>query len=464
MQFYGESIFFSILALVVSLALVKLFLPSFSTLSGKELTLGLASGWQIITAIGLITLFTGILAGSYPAYYLSSLQPGRVLKGGTKGGTKSALFRKVLVVFQFSLSIMLIIGTAVIHSQLQFIKHKDLGYDKNNVMIIPMPSRYKIGDSHETLKNELMKNPDILGVAATTQNPTNMERSSISMNWRGKDPDSQITINYNVVTTDYVNTMKMEVIEGRGFSEEIASDRSGAVLLNEEAVREMGFENPIGEIITVYGNIKLTVIGVLKNFHFQPVHKKIDPMIITTGPVTSGYTLIKLSGKRVPETIGFVKEIWQTIYPQIIFDYHFLEQDYDQLYRSEERIGTLLTYFAVLTVFVACLGLFGLSSFTTEQRTKEIGIRKVLGASVTNIILLLSKDFLKLVVIANILAWPFAYYFINNWLQNFAYRTSINWFFFLVSGILSLVIALLTVSIQSANSARANPVQSLRYE
>jgi predicted permease len=463
-QFYGEPIFYSILALLVSLVLVKLFLPSFNTLSGKALNLGLVISWQVITAIGLITVFTGIIAGSYPAYYLSSLQPGRVLKGGTKGGGKNIIFRQVLVVFQFTLSILLMISTAVVHNQLAFIKNKDLGYDKNDVMIVPMPSRHKIDESHDTLKNILLKNPGVQEVAATTLNPTNIERSSITLTWRGKDPDAQISIHYNVVTIDYLNTLKMEVKEGRGFSNTIASDRGGVALVNEEAVKAMGFENPIGEIITAYGTTKIKVIGVLKNFHFQSVHKKIDPMIIVTGPVVSGYTMIKLSGYRIAETIGFIKKTWQTIYPQILFDYHFLEEDYDRLYRAEERMGTLLNYFAVLAVFVACLGLFGLASFATEQRTKEIGIRKVLGASVSRIVLLLSKDFLKLVIIANILAWPVAYYFVNAWLQDFAYRTSINWLVFLLSGILSLLVALFTVGVQSAKAATANPVESLRYE
>jgi len=465
-QFYGESIFFAILALLVSLGLVKLLLPAFNTLAGKELTLGLAGGWRMVTAIGFITFFTGIVAGSYPAYYLSSLQPGRVLKGGTKSGTKNILLRKALVVSQFALSILLIISTTIIHSQLQFIKNKDLGYDKKNVMIIRMPALNVIrgGGRHETLKNELVKNPDVLGVAATTLNPTNMERSSIGLNWRGKEPDSQIKVNYNVVTIDFIDTMRMKVLEGRGFSSEIASDRNSVALLNEEAAKVMGFEEPIGEIITAGERIRINVIGVLKDFHFQPVHKKIEPMLIATGPVRSGYTLIRLSGKRTPETIGFIQKTWQTIYPKIPFDYHFLEEDYDRQYRAEERIGTLLNYFAILAVFIACLGLFGLASFSTEQRTKEIGIRKVLGASAVRIVLLLMKDFLKLVVIANIIAWPFAYYFMNSWLQNFAYRTSVNLLIFIAAGILSLLIAVLTVSIQSAKAASADPIKALRYE
>jgi ABC-type antimicrobial peptide transport system permease subunit len=440
-------------------------LSSFNTIAGKELALGLASNWQVIVSIGLITFLTGIIAGSYPAYYLSSLQPGRVLTGGSKSGKKSVLLRKILVVFQFALSILLIISTAIVHSQLQYIKNKDLGYDKKNVMIIRMPSGHTFDSNHDTLKNELLKNPGILGVTASALNPTNMERSSIGLNWRGKDPDAQITIHYNVVNIDYIKALNMEVIEGRGFSDEIAGDRSQVALLNEEAVKVMGFENPIGEIITVYGRIEVKIIGVLKNFHFQPVHKKIDPIIVGTGPLRGGYTMIKLSGELVPETIGFIKKTWQSIYPQILFDYHFLEEDYDQLYRTEERMGTLLNYFAILAVFIACLGLFGLASFTTEQRTKEIGIRKVLGASVSRIILLLSKDFLKLVLIANILSWPLAYYLVTTWwLQNFAYRTSINWLIFILSGVFSILIALITVSVQSAKAATANPIESLRYE
>ena len=255
----------------------------------------------------------------------------------------------------------------------------------------------------------------------------------------------------------------MEIKEGRGYSSEIASDRKGKVLLNEEAVKVMGFKNPVGETIT-YFDYKTEVIGVVKDFHFQPVHKKIEPMLMGTWPITGGYTIIKLHPDQMAETIGFVKKTWEKIYPTDPFDYHFLDEDYDRLYRADERMGTLLNYFSVLAIFVACLGLFGLASFTTEQRTKEIGIRKVLGASTAGIVILLCTDFLKLVLIANIISWPIAYFFVNNWLQDFAYRIGINWLIFLVATVLSLFIALFTVSFKTTQAAMANPVRSLRYE
>jgi ABC-type antimicrobial peptide transport system permease subunit len=462
-QFYGESIFLSVVALLIALALAILLLPSFNTLSGKALSLDLTGNWQVILGIGLITFFTGIIAGSYPAFFLSAFKPVRVLGGSSRSGAKSVILRKTLVVLQFALSVLLIISTAIVHGQLQFIKNKDLGYEKDNVLMIPRISGKKLDKSHDTLKNELLKNPKVIGVTASSQNPTNSEAATIAFTWRGKNPDAQILLHANSVTIDYPSTMKMEIIEGRGYSSEIASDRSGKVLLNEEAVKVMGFENPVGETIN-YFKYKTEVIGVVKNFHFQPVHKKIEPMLMGTWPIRGGYTIIKIHPDHMAETIGFVKKTWDMIYPTDPFDYHFLDEDYDRLYRAEERMGTLLNFFAALAIFVACLGLFGLASFTTEQRTKEIGIRKVLGASTAGIVLLLCTDFLKLVLIANIISWPIAYYFMNNWLQDFAYRININWLIFLVATILSLVIALITVSFKTTKASMANPVESLRYE
>jgi ABC-type antimicrobial peptide transport system permease subunit len=257
--------------------------------------------------------------------------------------------------------------------------------------------------------------------------------------------------------------MKLKVKAGRGFSEKITSDRKGAILLNEEAVKVMGFTNPLEETVTV-GKTKLRVVGVLKKFHFQPIHKKIEPVIITTGRIRGGYTIVRLHPDQMAETIGFVQQTWTKFFPTIPFDYHFLDEDYDKLYRAEERMGTLLNYFSVLAIFIACLGLFGLASFTTEQRTKEIGIRKVLGASVPGIVMLLGKDFAKLVMVANIIAWPIAYWVMTNWLQDYAYRININWLIFLLTGVLSVFIALFTVSFQATKAAMANPVKSLRYE
>jgi len=451
-QFYGESIFLSVVALVIALGLSELLLPSFNTLAGKQMSHDLTGNWRVILGIGLITVFTGIIAGSYPAFYLSAFKPARILQGSSKKASKSAVLRRTLVILQFALSVILIISTAIVFSQLQYIKNKDLGYDKENLLVIPNRTGQYIRKNHETFRYELMKNPKVLGATATSQNPTNMEYATIIFNWRGKNPEDQILIHANSVTVDYVDTLKLQVKEGRGFSDKITSDRRGAILLNEEAVKVMGFTNPLEETVTV-GKTKLRVIGVLKNFHFQPIHKKIEPMIISTGRIRGGYTIVRLHPDQMAETIGFVKQTWTKFFPTIPFNYHFLDEDYDNLYRAEERMGTLLNYFSILAVFIACLGLFGLASFTTEQRTKEIGI-----------IMLLGKDFAKLVLIANIIAWPIAYYVMTNWLQDFAYRININWLIFLLTGVLSVFIALVTVSYQAAKAAMANPVKSLRYE
>jgi putative ABC transport system permease protein len=463
-QFYGESIFLSILGLAVSLVAVIILLPYFNNLSGKQLSLDLTVNWQTVLGIILITLFTGILAGSYPAFFLSSFKPARVLQGSSRGTAKSTMLRKVLVVMQFGLSVLLIISTAIVHTQLQYIKNKDLGWNKENLMVIPMKNYQALGNKHETFRNEVINHPGVLGTTVTSQNPTNMEYATIIFNWRGKNPDDQILIHINSVTTDYPQTMGLKIKEGRDYDPTITSDRAGAILLNEEAVKTMGFENPLEETVTI-GKFKLRVIGVLYDYHFQPAHNKIEPMIITTSNrIRGGNTLVRLHPDRMAETIGYVKKVWERVRPDQPFDYHFLDEDYDRLYRAESRLGTLLNVFALLAVFIACLGLYGLASFTTEQRTKEIGIRKVLGAPVINIVALLCKDFLKLVLVANVIAWPIAYYAMSNWLQDYAYRVDINWLIFLLAAILSVMIALFTVSFQASKAALANPVKSLRYE
>jgi predicted permease len=461
-QFCGESIFLSILALVIALGLAALLLPFFNNLAGKQLSLDLTGNWRIMLGIGLITLFTGLIAGSYPAFFLSALKPARILQGSSRKASKSALLRKALVVLQFALSVILIICTVVIFSQLQYVKNKDLGYDKENLLVLrhdwePMTEK------HKTFRHDLAKHPKIFSAAGTSKNPTNISWGGITFNWRGKNPETQIMIRSNVVTTEYIETMRMQVKEGRGFDEKISMDRQGAVLLNDEAVKLMGFSNPTEETITA-GKKKYRVIGVLKKLYFQPVHNKIEPLIILTGKVQGGYTLVRIHPDNMGETIEFVQETWKKHFHTAPFEYHFLDEDYENMYRTEERMGTLLNYFSILAVFIACLGLFGLVSFSTEQRTKEIGIRKVLGATVPGIVMLLGKDFVKLVLLANILAWPVAYYAMNSWLQDFAYRVNINLLVFLVTAVLSAFIALVTVSSQATKAAMANPVKSLRYE
>ena len=461
-QFYGESIFLSILALGIALILVVLILPSFNNLAGKQLTLDIVGNWRIILGIGLITLFTGVIAGSYPAFFLSNLKPARILQGSSRKASKSTWLRKGLVIIQFALSVILIISTAVIYSQLSYIRDKNLGYDRKDILVIDHPWE-KMGRKHETFRYELSQHPLIISAAGSYLNPTNISWGSFVFDWKGKDPGGQINIRTTAVTMEFLDTMRMKVKEGRGFDPKITSDKKRAVLLNEEAVKIMGFTDPLNETLTI-GKKKYKVIGVLDKIHFQPITSPIEPTIILTEKIMGGFTLIRIDSEKTAEAIGAIKKIWGAHFPASAFDYHFLEDDYNAMYRTEERLGSLLNYFAFLAVFIACLGLYGLASFTTEQRTKEIGIRKVLGATVPRIVVLLGKDFAKLVLIANVIGWPLAYYAMTNWLQDFAYRVDISLMIFLLTTIISMIIALATVSFQATKAALANPVRSLRYE
>lgn len=461
-QFYGESIFLSILALFFALGFSALLLPYFNNLAGKQLTLDILREGNVILGFGLITLVTGLIAGSYPAFYLSALKPARILQGSSRKASTGAFLRKALVVLQFGLSVMLIICTAIVFSQLSFIRNTDLGYDKDNVVVI-RHDWSRMGRKHKTFRQELIKHPLIISAAASQMNPTNIAYGTINFNWKDKDPESQIAINSSAVSPEYLETMKMKVKIGRGFNDQTKSGRKGEAVLNEEAVRIMGLTDPIDEIITS-GRLKYRIVGVLPKIHFQPLNTTIKPTVIYTGQIMGGSTYVRIDPGNIPEAVGAVQQVWRKHFPTTPLDYHFLDEDYSNLYRSEERMGTLLNYASFLAVLIACLGLFGLASFTTEQRTKEIGIRKVLGATVPGIIALLGKDFAKLVLLANVIAWPVAYYIMNNWLQDFAFRVSINFLIFLVIALLSVILALLTVSFQATKAALANPVKSLRYE
>ncbi|MCP4755219.1 MAG: hypothetical protein GY866_30490, partial [Proteobacteria bacterium] len=412
--------------------------------------------------IGLITLITGLIAGSYPAFFLSGLRPARILQGSSRKASKSALLRKVLVVMQFSLSVILIISTAVIYSQLNYVGNKDVGYDRNNVMVIEHAWE-KMDRKHETFRNELTKQPEIISATGASLNPTNISWGAYNFNWRGKKPGDQINIRSNSVTIEYLETLRMKVKEGRGFDENILADRQGVVLLNEEAVKIMGFSDPTRETLTV-GQKKYRVIGVLEKVHFQPIQNKIEPTVILTETIMGGFTLVRIDPEDTAGAIETVQEVWEEHFPAGSFDYNFLDDDYNAMYRTEERMGALLNYFSLVAVLIACLGLYGLASFTTEQRTKEIGIRKVLGATVPGIVTLLGKDFAKLVLLANVIAWPLAYYAMIRWLQDFAYRVDINLLVFLAISVISVLIALITVSFQATRAAMANPVKSLRYD
>lgn len=458
-QFYIESILFAFIALLIALAISDLLLNAFNNLSGKEISLSSLGSTTIIGFI-VLTILTGIIAGSYPAIYLSSFLPIKVLKSDSAISGGGSFFRKILVVTQFSLSLILIIGTLIISSQLNYIKSKDLGFNRENVIALNLNN--SIRANFETVKNELMQNPKIISVTASTVNPMYLMNSTSNFDWEGKNEKEEILIHFLFSDRDLVNTFKMKMVEGRFFSKDFGSDTS-SIVINEEAAKIIGMKDPVGKSLTMWGD-KLTIIGVVKNFNFKPLDTKIEPLVIryTDDLLFSMFVRVKPGG--LTGTIDYIKDVYKTFSPSAPFDYHFLDEDFENLYKSETRMQTIFSYFAIFAIIISCLGLFGLTSYIAERRTKEIGIRKVLGANVLNLSYLLSLQFTKWVLISNLIAWPVAYILMNKWLQDFAYRVDISLWLFPLSGLLVLVVALLTVSYQAIKAALVNPVKSLKYE
>ncbi|UCE06245.1 MAG: ABC transporter permease [bacterium] len=455
-QFYGESILLSFIALIFSLILVELSLPAFNYLSGKALSLNFMGNFQMLPVLFGVALVTGIISGSYPALFLSSFKPVNVLKGSKISG--SSLLRKILVVFQFSLSIVLIICTLVVSNQLDYINSQYLGFDKDQVLYIPLNHELKAKSA--LVKNELLQNPQILNVSATSSKIGIRPLWSVDLNqWEGNDREKALLLSIIHTDYDFLETFNIEMASGRYYSREFATD-TGAVVLNETAIKEMGLKDPIGKRIFE----KTHIIGVVKDFNFKSLHSNIAPLALFMNPNRVLHMAVKIKADDINSTISYLKDMTKKFAPDFPFEYHFLDEDFEQLYRSERRLETIFNYFSTLAIIISCLGLFGLASFTAGQRTKEIGIRKVLGASVSGIVVLLSKEFTKWVLLANIFAWPVAYYAMKNWLQNFAYRIDLSWEFFILTGWLALMIAILIVSFLAIKAAITNPVETLRYE
>lgn len=468
-QFVCESTFLSIIALSLALGMVDVLLPFFNNLAGKALTMGYFSNtFTGIATIG-IALFVGLLAGSYPSFFLSAFHPVKVLSGLSKSGSPSQpLLRKALVVFQFAVSIALIVCTAIISNQLNFIQNKKLGFDKEQLVVMPIKSG-NMRRSYETIKSELLQYPNLLGVTAASGLPgQRLPADSYPVFLEGKDGENWV-IQTTMVDHDFVETMGIKLTAGRDFSKEFPTDASSGFILNETAVKALGWDEPLGKKITWEGDgpngkKEGQVIAVVEDYHYQSLHQIIEPLILHIKPNRFSTIAVRIQAANVTETLAFLKDTWSKFDPQNAFEYSFLDEDLTNKYRSEIKLGKIFTYFSSLAIFIACLGLFGLASFTAEQRTKEVGIRKVLGATVANVTSLLSKDFIKLVLLANLIAWPIAWNVMNLWLEDFAYRTHIGWWVFVMSGGLALVITLLTVSWQAIKVAIANPVKSLRYE
>ncbi|MEQ9438991.1 MAG: ABC transporter permease [Cyclobacteriaceae bacterium] len=458
-QFLGEAILFALIAVGLAVLLVELALPVYNELAQKQISLHLLDP-RFIGMLLFITLFTGIAAGLYPALFLSSFDPARVLKGAFKAGIRGILLRKGLVVLQFALSIILIVGTLIIDDQLTYIRNKKLGYDKENVVVVPLTGT--IYQNPESFKNQLLAHPAVHHITTASQNLTNVASSTSGADWEGKTAEQTILLNQLSVDLDFIETFNISMAEGRAFSKERGTD-SSAFILNEEAVKQMGLTDPVGMPFSLHG-VQGTVIGVAEDFNFQSIHQAIAPLVLFVSPDWRSNLYMKIDHEAIPETLAMAESNWKQLNPAYPFEYRFLDESFNALYKAELRTGTLFDYFAFIAIFISCLGLFGLAAYTAELRTKEVGVRKVLGASVGSILVLFSRDYIKLVLIAFLIATPVAYFLMHTWLEDFAYRTRISPLVFVLAIVFSIAITLLTVGYQSAKAATANPIDSLRSE
>lgn len=459
-QFMGETMVLSCASLALALILVEIFLPTFNNLVGKSLSLNsFGLGGFIVIMIG-IAAAVGVFSGIYPALVLSSFAPSKILKGSSHQVSSGAKLRKVLVVVQFSLSIMLIVGTVVVYQQVQYMTHKNLGFDKDQMVY--MLANKSLQDNYELVRDELLKSDYVLAVTGTQQLPNDIAASTDGVDWEGRPEELDNFWYFAFVKPNFIDVFDMKLVEGRNFSDDFSTD-SSSYIVNETAAKLISSESVIGKRFALWHEDG-KIIGVLKDYHFQSLHSKIEPLIYKIDNNRLNYICAKLSGKDIPGALGYMKKAAGKFAPEFPFEYKFLDDTIEAKYRSDMQVGTILRYFTFLAIVIACLGIFGLTSFTIEQRKKEIGIRKVLGASEKYIVAMLCRELVILVLAANLIAIPLAWYFISNWLKNFAYHISLGWSVFVFGAILAVVVALLTVSYQSIKAAWANPVEALKHE
>ena len=474
-QFLSESIVLTILAAIISIGLVFLALPGFNELADRQIEFNMFQNWPLTLGILGVAAIVGALAGSYPALLLSAFDPISVFSGSLKQGFKGGLLRKVLVSFQFATSIFLLIVTGIVYQQLQYCRNMDLGFDKEHLILVP-GTPVEMRGQYEQFTSRLQSNPQIVSAAGSSRVPPGRLSSSLRARPEGVPEDEQRGMQTVWTDFDFIETMGFDIAAGRSFQRGISSDATNAFILNEAAVQELGWtnENAIGK---TFGSSEIRdwnsgqwenrdgqVIGVLKDFHFESMHEKIVPTVYFVAPYMAWNYVVRVTGEDIPSTIQFIEEVWTNFNPESPFEYRFVDENFTSLYEVEERQGKIFSLFAVLAIFIACLGLIGLASFTADQKRKEIGIRKVLGASSISIVSLLSREFTWLVIVAFILAAPIAWFVMRGWLQDFAYRIPIGVFIFLMAGILSLLIAWLTVGVQTMRAANANPIKSLQQE
>jgi predicted permease len=458
-QFMSESVMLAFISGILALLILVMVLPSFNQLINRKIVIDYTNPVNISIFLGII-LVTGLLAGSYPSWVLSAYRPVKVLKSSVGSGTgNTALIRKFLVLTQFTVSVLLIIGTLVVSQQIKYINNKNLGYQKENLIWFPNNIE---GQKNEIAIRELLKVPGVSHVARASMTFTMPNNRGTEVNWPGKPEGEEIFFSFITADHDIIQTMSIELKQGRTFSKDIASDTS-AFILNEEAVKRMGLKDPVGKQIESFSG-KGTIIGVVKDFHVESLHNPITPVIINCKPEWTWVYYARLKGDNVQESLKGLESVYAKMAPGFIFEYNFQDKEYERLYRSESQTGSLVNWFAFVAIFISCLGLLGLTAFTVERKTKEIGIRKVLGASVIDIVLMVSKQFLSPVAVAIIIAIPASIYFMNNWLQQYAYRINISWWIYAVAAGAVVLIALITISIQSIKAALVNPVKSLRTE
>lgn len=459
-QFIGEAILISFLAFLLSILLVELLLPYFKDIFDGKVIISFQDNFTFILELIGITIIVGIISGSYPAIFLSKFQPAESLKGNLSSNFKGAFLRKFLVISQFAIAITLFICTGIVANQMSFIKNKDLGFNKEHVIYMPIRSK-ATREKINLLKTELLKNSNIVKVAASSGlfGASGSEGTETVV---GTNNQLKMMMRRSFVDYDYLKTMQMKIVKGRNFSLSHPSDSTSSVIINEAAVRKFGWDNPIGKQFE--GTPIKTVIGVVKDFNFFSLHSKIGPLVMSINPDQFYFLLVRVKPENISATVNFVKNTWNSVVPGRPFDYSFLDQTFNELYKNDERTGEMFGFFASLAIFIACLGLFGLAAYTGEQRIKEIGVRKVLGASVSSIVFLISKDFIKLVIISGIIAVPVSYFAMNYWLQDFAYRVNIGPGIFILATSLAFLIAFITISSQALKAATSNPVNAIKYE
>ncbi|MFC1493399.1 FtsX-like permease family protein, partial [candidate division KSB1 bacterium] len=461
MQFFGESMLLIAFAGMIGIIFACLFLPSFNALSSKNLSLNFAEDISLLFWLAAITIFTGIVSGSYPAIVLSSFKPVNILKGQLSLASSRSLLRKALVVGQFVVTAVLIASTLVMFRQIDFMLNKDLGFERENVLVFPLDTSLKA--NYDTIKEELLKSPYILNVSSASSLPLNVNFSS-QVFWEGKTIDDQITMDYSSVDYDYFSTFNMQLIDGRAFSEEMSTDKNN-YLINEKAaeILQLG-SSPVGKMLTLVPN-QGQIIGVVKNFHSLSLHNEVVPVVFTMNWQFFRNTMfIRIKEGSNSEALSYIQSKFNEVVQGTPFSYSYLEDSFVSQYSSDRQIFSILRNFAVLAIFISCLGILGLAAFLAEKRTKEIGIRKVLGASAENIAFLISKEFIYLIIIANIIGLPLSLFVINGLLDSYAFRTDIPFWTFIGAGVFTLTTAFITVSLQTLKAAFSNPVDSMKYE